>query len=202
MASLSKGASLKATGRLHKNSGNSLSKAAGNKLRGSQTKSAVKYTGNIRSNSTGQYGATPGVPAATAGDINTYLGGDADYQDQLRQLAKALNDFQADVGRRKGSLETDYGLSKKALGDQRTKDLSDLESDYASRGIMHSGVYAGAVGDYEKEFGERMSDMDRRQQDALQQLLQEQSQYDQQNTLEQQRAKEEAARRRAELYGV
>jgi hypothetical protein len=207
MGSLSKGVAARASGRLSKSGGGSLTKgskkgianAAANRLSGGAKSTATRYS--VQSNSTGNY-ATPSVPAATAGDINTYLAGDSGYQDQLSALAKALSDFQADVTRRKGSLDTDYGLSKKALGDQRTKDLSDLESDYASRGILRSGVYGKAVGDYETEYGQRVSDLDRRQQDALQQLLTEQSNYSQQNTLEQQRAREEAAARRAATYGV
>lgn len=182
--------------------GNSTANAARNRLRGSS--SAVKYSsgGNVKSNSTGRYSATPGVPAATPGDINTYLGGDAGYQDQLRQLAKALSDFNADVGRRKGTLESEYGLSKKAMDDQKVIDLKNIEDDYGSRGLLRSGLYGKAVGDYNTEFGQRMSDLDRRQQQALQLLLQEQSQYQQQNTLEQQRAREEALRLRAQSLGV
>src|SRR6266498_1766121 len=126
--------------------------AAQNKLRNS---TAVRYTGRptVKANGTGQYGATPAVPAAGPGnmnDINAYLGGDSGYQDQLRQLSKALGDFQADVGRRRGTLDTEYGVS----------------------------------------------------QQALQLLLQEQGQYESQNSLEQQRAREEAIRRRAEQYGI
>lgn len=186
--------------------GKSLAKAAGNRLKGKS--SAPKYRGgggSVKSNSTGQYGATPPVPAGGPGnmnDINSYLGGESDYQTQLKQLAKALGDFQADAGRRKGTLESEYGLSKKALGDQRLQDLEGIEEDYASRGMLKSGVYAGAVGDYETEYGQRLGDLDRRQQQALQLLGQEQSQYEQQNFLEQQAAREAAIRRRAEMYGV
>ena len=161
----------------------------------------VKY----QANSSGSYGAVPAVPAATAGpvpDINAYLGGDTTYQQQIRQFAKALSDFEADAGRRRGVLESDYGTSKRALGDQRGLDLKNLEEDYGSRGVLHSGLYGKAVGDYEKEYGERVTDLDRRQQEALNMLLQEQSQFGQQNTLSQQQAREEALRRRAEQYGV
>jgi hypothetical protein len=186
------------------------SAAAGNKLKKSTPASSggrVKYSSgpSIKSNSSGQYGATPPVPAAAPGnidDVNAYLGGDSGYQDQLRQLAKALSDFQADTGRRQGTLDTEFGVSKRALGDQRTLDLDNIEEDYASRGLLKSGVYAGAVGDYEKEYGERVSDLDRRQQQALQLLMQERSSYENQNSLEQQAAREAAIRRRAETYGV
>lgn len=174
--------------------------AASSRLK-QQTGTGVKYAAN----SSGSYGAVPAVPAATAGpvpDINAYLGGDTTYQQQIKQFAKALSDFEADAGRRRGILESDYGTSKRALGDQRGLDLKNLEEDYGSRGMIRSGLYGQAVGDYEKEFGERSADLERRQQEALNMLLQEQSQFGQQNTLSQQQAREEALRRRAEQYGV
>jgi len=182
------------------------SAAATRKLSKSSATAAPRYkSSSVKATSTGQYGAVPSVPQEAPGninDINAYLGGDSAYQDGLRQLAKALSDFGADVGRRRGDLESEFGTSKRALGDQRTLDLKGLEEDFAARGIGRSGLYAGAVGDYEKEYGERVSDLDRRQQQALQQLLQEESQYGQQNELEKQALREAAIKRRAETYGV
>lgn len=200
MSSLSKGG-----GSLSKG-GKSLQKAAGKKLKSSGG-STVQYAGkpSIGSTSTGQYGGTPSVPAANPGpvqDINSYLGGDSSYLQQLQQLAKALTDFGADADRRKGVLESDYGVSKKALGDQRNMDLKALEDDYGARGLVHSGLYGKAVGDYETEYGNRVTDLSRRQQQALGSLGQERSQFGQQNTLQQQAAREAAIRRRAEQYGV
>lgn len=178
--------------------GNSKQNALRNRMKRTGSGGRVRYN----SNSTGQYGAVPSPPETAPGDINSYLGGNSDYQNQLRQLAKALTDFQADAGRRKGTLESEYGVSKKALADQKVQDLEGLEEDYASRGLLRSGVYAGAVGDYEKEYGERVSDLDRRQQQAMQMLMQEMSQYEQQNMLEQQAARELAIRNRAAQYGM
>jgi hypothetical protein len=181
----------------------SLSKAAGSKLSKS---TAVQYASKpkVGANSSGQYGGVPSVPTATAGpiDIEGYLGGDSSYQQQLRQLAKALADFGADATRRQGTLESDYGVSKKALGDQRLLDLDNLEDDYGSRGLLRSGLYGKAVGDYETEYGNRVTDLDRRQQQAMDALNQERSQFGNQNTLQQQAAREAAIRRRAEQYGM
>jgi hypothetical protein len=186
--------------------GGSLTKGSGPRPRNLGT--PVNYSGgSIGSNSTGRYGAVPSPPSTPAGggpvpDINSYLGGDSSYQQTLRQLAKAFSDFGADAGRRKGVLTSEYGVSKKALGDQRLMDLDSLEDDYGSRGLLRSGLYGQAVGDYEKEFGNRMSDLERRQQQALQQLLQEQSAFGQQNELQKQAAREDAIRRRAQQLGV
>lgn len=163
--------------------------------------------GSISSNSSGRYSPPMNVPGMAPGggpvpDINAYLGGDTGYQQQLREFAKALADFNADVTRRRGTLDQEYGSSKKALGDQRLLDLEGIEDDYASRGLQRSGLYADAVGDYEKEFGTRMSELERRQKQAIQQLLNEQSQYKNQNLLSQQTARENALRRRSEQYGI
>lgn len=169
----------------------------------------TRYTPRIRSSSAGRYSRPVSPPQAMAGpiagiggDINSYLAGDTGYQQQLRSLAAALSNFTADVTRRRGSLTSEFGLSKKALGDQRVKDLESLEEDYGSRSMLRSGLYGTAVGDYEKEYGERQSDLLRRQNEALATLTQEQSQFGSQQQLSTQAAREAAIRRRAELLGM
>lgn len=160
---------------------------------------------SVSSNSTGQYVRPMAPPQATPGpvqDIGAYLGADSGYQDQLRQYGLALQNFMADVTRRKGTLETDYGTSKKAMDDQRVKDLDLLEDDYGARGLLRSGLYAGAVGDYETEFGQRSSDLSRRQQEAMGALSQEEGNFKSQQQLKEQAAKEQAIARRAAQYGL
>lgn len=159
----------------------------------------------ITSTASGQYTKPAPVPAATAGavpDINAFLNSDTAYQDQLRQFAQALSDMQGDVTRRRGSLESNYNTSTKALADQRLKDLANIEADYGSRGLLRSGLYAKAQGDYETEYGNRSADLQRQQNDALNQLNQELNQYQSQQGLQSQAAREAAIRRRAEQYGI
>lgn len=195
-----------------KKPGGSLSKAAGKRLSktsGSMGSSAPRYRSKpkIGSTSSGRYSSPAAPPSIPAGggpvpDINAFLGGDAGYQQQLRQLAKAFSDFNADTTRRKGILGSEYGVSKKALADQRLLDLGSIEEDYGSRGLLRSGLYGSAVGDYEKEYGLRGSELDRQQQQALQMLQQQGSQFGSQNELQKQAAREAAIRRRAEQLGV
>jgi hypothetical protein len=159
----------------------------------------------VRSSSGGQYSRPVPVPATGPGpvpDINAFLNADTAYNSQIRTFQQALADMRADVTRRRGSLESEHGLSKKALGDQRTLDLKNLEADYGSRGLLRSGLYGQAVGDYEREYGTRVSDLDRRQTDALSQLAQELAQFEANQKLEEQAAREAAVRRRAEQFGV
>lgn len=134
-------------------------------------------------------------------DINSWLGGDTGYQDQLRQFAKSLSDFQADYTRRQGNIGTDYATSSKALGDQRVLDLKNIESDYGSRGLIHSGLYGKGVGDYENEYNQRLAGLTTNRDQALTQLLQENSQFSTQQELQKQLAREQALKRRAEGLG-
>jgi hypothetical protein len=160
---------------------------------------------SVRPGSSGKYSRPMAPPAESSGaipDINAFLSGDSGYQQQLREFAKALSDFTADVTRRRGSLTSDYTVSNKALNDQKMRDLKSLEEDYGSRGLLRSGLYGTAVGDYNKEFGERSSDLLRRQNEALASLTQEQGQFGSQLDLQKLAAREAAIRRRAEGYGV
>lgn len=163
--------------------------------------------GGVSSGSSGRYSAPAPPPRLRAGggavpNIKNFLGGDTGYQQQLRQFAKALTDFNADVTRRRGSLTSEFGLSQKAMNDQKLRDLEALEDDYGARGLIRSGLYADAVGDYNTEFGQRMTDLQRRQTEALNQLTQESSQFRSQQGLQKQAAREAAIRRRAEKYGL
>lgn len=164
-----------------------------------------RSTARISSNSSGNYARPTAPPATKPGpvmDINAYLNSDAGYQQQLREFAKALQDFTADVGRRKGDLESSYGTSKKALEDQRGLDLKAMEDDFGARGLLRSGLFADANAKYETEYNNRQTDLANRENQALAALLQEQSQFQSANDLKQQAAKEAALRRRAEQYGV
>lgn len=154
---------------------------------------------------TGQYVRPQAPPQANPGpvqNIEAYLGADTGYQQQLRSFNQALQDFLADVTRRKGTLESDFGTSQKAMGDQRVMDLDRIKDDYGARGLGRSGLYADAVGDYETEYGTRMSDLQRRQNEALGMLTQEEGNFKSQQELKTQQAKEQAIARRAAQFGL
>jgi hypothetical protein len=162
--------------------------------------------GGISSTSSGRYSApapraVPPPPPPVPGIVQ-FLRGDTSFQQQNRQLNKTFGDFLADIARRRGMLQSEFGLSQKAMGDQKVKDLEALEEDYGSRGLLRSGLYTDAVGDYNTEFNTRMSDLSRRQNEALGGLKQESSAFRRQTELQKQAAREAALRRRAEQYGL
>lgn len=167
------------------------------------------YNPPVTPNSYGQYSRPspppmeqPGEIQPVAPSIEDFLGGDTGYQQQLRSFAQALESFNADVTKRRGSYDSDFGTSKKALEDQRGLDLKNMEADYGARGMMRSGLYGDAVNQYETEYGKRQTDLSSRYQQALDALTQEQGQYKSKQELESQASKEAAIRRRAEQYGI
>jgi len=178
---------------------------------------AGKKPTTIKSSSSGKYGnsvsrrsggvsnvppSNPGPVQPVAPDIDTFLNQDTGYQQQLRDFANVLSQFNADITRRRGSIEGEYDLSSKAMNDQKGIDLNNLEADYGARGMLRSGLYGKAVGDYNTEFDTRMTDLTRREKEALGQLDQEKGRYTSQQDLQKQAAREQAIRRRAEQYGV
>lgn len=160
---------------------------------------------NSRSSSAGRYSAPAAPPQQGPGpvpDINAFLNGDGSYQAQIRDFANTLAQFNADITRRKGVLTSDYNASNKAMGDQKIQDLANLQDDYGARGILTSGLYGKAVGDYNNEFNTRMTDLTSKENQAMDQLGQESGRFGSQQQLQQQAAREAAIRRRAEQYGV
>ena len=167
--------------------------------------SAPRPKPKVSSNSRGNYARPVAPPATKPGpvmDINAFLNQDAGYQQQLREFAKTLSDFTGDVTRRRGDMTTNFGTSKKALEDQRVLDLKAIEDDFGARGLLRSGLYADARGNYEQEYGNRLTDLTNQQNQALAALLSEEGQFKASQDLKQQAAREDAIRRRAELMGV
>lgn len=162
--------------------------------------------GSISSGPSGKYSRPAAPPPVAPGPINTdpnaWLGTDTGYQDQLRQLGLSLANFQADVTRRQGDIGTQYDQSNRAMGQQKETDLKNLESDWAGRGLIRSGLYANAVGDYNKEFEQRLAELLSGKDRALAQLTQEQQAFQTQQQLDQQAAREAALRRRAAGLGI
>ncbi len=163
----------------------------------------------IQTGKTGSYkpASRPASPPTTQPgtippSIDAFLGGDTTYQDQVRNFQLGLNNFLADATRRRGTVDSDYASSQKALNDQKVQDLGNLEADYGSRGLAGSGLYGKAVGDYNTEWNNRMGDLTTKQQQALASIQQEQGNYQSQSELQKQQALQDAIARRASKYGA
>ncbi len=134
--------------------------------------------------------------------VNTYLAGDSTYQRQLAQFAKSLSDFKADQGLATTDYNTGYQNTYRDIGLAKTDALKDLENDYASRGMLRSNLYSGAMGDLTGEYQNQYTDLGKQRTSFLDQLQNELLKFQNEQTGQTQNARAEAIRRRAERYNL
>ena len=131
-----------------------------------------------------------------------YLAGDTTYQRQLSDYNRSKADFEANYKRQTGIVNRDYAESQRSLNRQGTQDRLDQQNDFAGRGILHSGVFAKALGDYNTEFNSRMKALTSGQTDQLGDLSSQRKSFLTQLAIEQANAREDALRRRAAKLGI
>lgn len=146
--------------------------------------------------------AAPGPIAPIVPDIGAYLAGDVDYQNQIRQFDKTLADFTADSSTRKVRTEADYGEGKRNMETQRGTDLQSLKDDFASRGLLSSGLYTGRIGEYETDYRTQIADLERQFNQAVQDISNQGTQFTREQDLSKESARQDAIRRRAQQYGL
>lgn len=144
-------------------------------------------------------GAMPAAPKVPS--IGDYLKGDTTYQDQVAQLRKAYLQYVASQNNDRSQYQNQYGLNVKSLGEDRTRGFSDLTDDYASRGLLNSGVYGKAYSDLQSDYDQRQTQLDTQRQGYLDDLTTNLSNFkgDQSTTMTS--AKQEALARRLAAMG-
>lgn len=164
----------------------------------------MRSSGSVSSISTPRGTPTGGTgkvqPVKKPMSLEAWLGKDSDYQDQLRQFGKTWSDFLADVGVRKGRVGTEYGSSSKKMADQRGLDLKSFENDFASRGLLQSGLYADRLGQYEKDYQTGLADLGRNKDQLLQDISSEQTNFQREQDLAKEQARKLAAQRRTTSF--
>jgi hypothetical protein len=131
-----------------------------------------------------------------------WLAGDTTYQQQLANFNKSLSDYLAQYNRQTSMTKRDYGDMIRQLNQQGTQDRIDQQNDFAGRGILRSGVFAKALGDYNTQFNDKMKNLQTGQSDKLGDLSMQKTNFQRQLTLQEQAAKQDALRRRAAQLGI
>lgn len=134
--------------------------------------------------------------------LGKWLAGDVTYQQQLADFNRAIAEYNATYNRQKSITNRDYAQSSRALNLQGRQDRSDQQNDFAGRGILHSGVYAKALGDYNTAFNQRMKALTTGRTDKLGDLGMQRTNFLRQTNLEKNNAKQDAIRRRAQQLGI
>ena len=170
--------------------------------------------GSSRPRSSGSgYSGGSGVGSNSAGNIApvkppkppslaAFLGSDSTYMQQKSALEKAKADYLAQQNESKTNYLTGYATDLDTLGKNRTSALGDLENDFASRGLLQSGLYADSLSSANNDWDKRTSALEQARAQFLRQLSGDYNNYSQEQLLTLQRAEQEAAARRAAQYGV
>jgi hypothetical protein len=137
-------------------------------------------------------------PSAT----QKYLAGDTTYQQQLADFNRSKADFESNYKRQTGIVNRDYAESQRTLNRQGAQDRIDQQNDFAGRGILRSGVFAKALGDYNTEFNTRMKALTTGRTDQIGDLGSQRTSFLRQLAMEMNNAKQDAIRRRAAKLGI
>lgn len=161
------------------------------------------YGGGVGSNSRGYISAisTPKPPPAPP-SLAAFLGHDTTYLSQQSQLRKAMADYLAQQGQARNKYQTGFLGNMDTLKKSRTEGLTNLENDFASRGMLTSGLYADSMGDLNSDFDKQQSDLEKARAEYLAQLASDLTNFKSEQTLTTEKAKQEAAARRAAQYGL
>jgi hypothetical protein len=131
-----------------------------------------------------------------------WLNQDADYKGQESASQKAMSDF---LGRYNMDL-ANYGTEFTAKTGQLEKDrdfsLDRLMEDYASRGMVRSGLYSTADNQLDGKFNDMSADFGRAKGQFEGNLAMDKQGFETDNNLGLQRAKQDALGRRAAKYGL
>jgi 16S rRNA G527 N7-methylase RsmG len=131
-----------------------------------------------------------------------WLAGDTTYQQQLSNYNKSKTDYNSQYTRQKNITTRDYAEMLRSMNRQGTTDRVDQQNDFAGRGILKSGVFAKALGDYNTEFNSKVKNLQTGKSDEIGDLDLQRTNFLRQLTLESDAAKQDALRRRAAKLGI
>lgn len=131
-----------------------------------------------------------------------YLAGDTTYQQQLADFNRSKAEYGSNYKRQTGIVNRDYAESQRALNRQGAQDRLDQQNDFAGRGILRSGVFAKALGDYNTDFNARVKALTTGKTDQLGDLAAQQKSFLSQLQTEINNARQDAIRRRAAKLGI
>lgn len=144
----------------------------------------------------GQIAASLPAPTPPPVSVEDFLAKDTAFRSQQSAYQKALADYAAQMQAEQGKYNGEFSAQTKQLGLDRTEGVTNLRDDYASRGLVNSGVFADALGDLNTKFDTSAADLERAKQAYMDDLTTGQTNFKttQQTLLE--KARQDALNRR------
>ena len=170
---------------------------------GSSSRSVRRSSGSGGSSSRRvSAGKAPARSAPKVPSLAAYLGTDSVYQGAVRGGKRSLADFISEMNRRRGEAGTQFNQTKASMERDRTQQLEALRDEFASRGLIQSGLYGEEQGRFQEQFNTQMTSLGQQQAALLADLLSQQKNYQRENDLALEAAKQEALQRRAARYKI
>lgn len=185
---------------VRRSSGSSSSRSSGGSSSSRRSSSSGGGGGSVRRTPAPRVAAPK--PPAQPPNINSYLGTDSIYQQALSGGKRSLSDYLSELGRRRGEATTQYNQTRAGMERDRTQQLADLENEFASRGLIQSGLYGEEQGRFQQQFTDQLNALGQQQTGLLADLLSQEKNYRRENDLAMQQAKQEALARRAAKYKI
>lgn len=135
-------------------------------------------------------------------DLEKWLAGDSTLQQQIANFNKSKADYLAQWNNQRQKSQRDYDTSNRALQQQGNVDRDQQQNEFASHGIMNSGVYANALADYNKNFNIKVQNLNQGLNDTLANQNDSRTNFLRQLQFEQDQARQDAIRRRAQSLGI
>lgn len=135
-------------------------------------------------------------------NIKSYLAGDAVYQQALRGGKRTLRDFLSDLQRRQEETKVGFRQSREAMELDRERQLERMENEFASRGLIHSSIYADEQGDFQEDFARQLTALQQQRANMLKDLLAEGTNFRREHEMSLELARQEALARRASKYKI
>lgn len=133
--------------------------------------------------------------------LDKWLAGDTDYAQQVAEFNQQKQAYQQNYNDSINQTNQNYNATKRGMDTQATQDKQNQQYDFAGRGVLQSGVYAQALDQYNTTFNQNENNL---LQGKTQQLGSDQDQLNsflRELTLQQNAAKQDAIRRRAQSLG-
>lgn len=153
--------------------------------------------GKIQGPGTPSKPATPPPPS-----LKEYLNSDPTFQTGISELMKNLEQFRTSNKRSRQDIRSTFQTTMDRMNQDRTNALKSLQEDFASRGLLNSGLYTGAVSDYNDQYSQKLTDLTDDQRKSLQSLQEEMQQFRGTTRNKRQDLRLQAIRNRADKYGI
>lgn len=134
--------------------------------------------------------------------LKEYLGSDDVYQQARRGGKRSLRDFLSDINRKRGETKTNFRMTREQMEEDRLRQLDQMRQEFASRGLIHSGLYGKEQGQFQEQFQQQMEQLEQSRTQLMSDLLSQETSFRREQEMAMEMAKQEALARRSARFGL